>query len=147
VTPEREMHARISPNGRYVAYLSTESGDPQIMIKRFPSGEGKWQVSTEGGTAVQWARDGNSLFYRQVWCDIVEVQVETESNLVLGTPKKIIDCGDLNLASRLYRCYTVSHDGTQLLMQQSVTPDLNTIEIGITVVENWASEFADKGSR
>jgi len=140
-TPAREGAAVLSPDGQYFAYMSYESGSAEIYVKRFPSGEGKWQVSNDGGMWPQWSRDGSRLYYRHGDCDIVEVPVETESGLVLGAPRKIIDCSDLRLTSLFYRCYTESPDGQQLLMLQSVKPDMNTIDVGITVVENWAAEF------
>jgi serine/threonine-protein kinase len=147
VTPARELSTNLSPDGRHIAYSSNESGNWEIYVKRFPGGEGKWQVSTEGGAWPQWGADGRSLYYRQGVCDIVEVPLETEPNLVLGSPRKMVDCSDLQLTSMRFRCYTVSHDGSQFLMLQAVRPDLNTIDIGITVVENWAAEFAESSSR
>ena len=140
-SPAREGAAVLSPDGRYFAYQSDESGSAEVYVKRFPSGEGKWQVSNDGGMWPRWSRDGNRVYYRHGDCDIVEVPVETESGLVLGAPRKIIDCSDLKLTSLDYRCFAESADGTQILMLQSVTTDFNTIDVGITVVENWASEF------
>jgi serine/threonine-protein kinase len=147
VTPARELGVSVSPDGRYIAYMSNESGNWEIFVKRFPGGEGKWQVSTEGGTAPLWGTDGRTLYYRQGGCDIFEVELETDPNLVLGTPRKVVDCSDLQLTSLIFRCYTVSHDGSQFLMTQALRPDLNTIDIGITVVENWAREFSETASR
>jgi Tol biopolymer transport system component len=147
VTPAREGLVSLSPDGRYIAYESDESGNFQVFVKRFPGGEGKWQASTDGGEYPFWGRDGRTLYYRQGQCDIVAVPVETASNLVLGTPRKIIDCSELQLTSLGYRCYTVSPDGSKILMMQALRPDVNTIDVGITVVENWASEFTETASR
>ena len=143
-TQAREGAVSISPDGRYFSYQSDESGSDEIYVKRFPSGEGKWQVSNDGGLWPQWSRDGTKVYYRHGACDIVEVPVETESGLVLGVPRKIVDCSDLKLTSLAYRCYAESPDGLQILMLQSVTQDYSNIDVGITVVENWAAEFVSK---
>ena len=146
-TPAREGMARLSPDGRYIAYGSDESGEVEIYIKQFPGGEGKWQVSVDGGYFPVWARDGKTLYYRHSICDIVEVPVETQPELVLGNPRTIIDCNKSQLTSFFYRCYEVSADGSKFLMLQSLRPDVSKIDVGITVVENWAAEFEKHASR
>ncbi|MGD8414208.1 MAG: protein kinase [Candidatus Latescibacterota bacterium] len=141
-TPAREGMVNLSPDGRFIAYQSNESGNYEIYVKRFPGGEGKWQASIEGGSYPSWRSDGSALYYVQGGCDIIEVPVESSDNLVLGTPRKLIDCSDLLLASLRFRSYAVSRDGSRFLMLQAIRPDLNTIDIGITVVQNWAREFS-----
>jgi hypothetical protein len=61
-TPFSENHAQISPDGKWIAFNSDETGTQQIYIKPFPSGSGKWQASTTGGIFPRWQRDGRSLF-------------------------------------------------------------------------------------
>jgi Tol biopolymer transport system component len=56
-------HARISPDGRWVAYLSAESGRADVFVQNFPTPAGKWQISTAGGIQPVWRRDGKELFY------------------------------------------------------------------------------------
>jgi serine/threonine-protein kinase len=141
-TPAREGYVSISPDGNFIAYESNESGDYEVYIKRFPGGEGKWQVSIDGGDYPMWGKSGRSLFYSQNDCDVVRVQVETEPNLALGTPQTVVDCSEFRLMGRGLRTYAVMGDGERYLMLQMMRPDLNTIDIGITVVESWASEFA-----
>jgi serine/threonine-protein kinase len=142
VTPAREGYVSISPDGRLIAYESNESGNYEVYIKRFPGGEGKWQVSIDGGDYPMWGASGRSLYYRRDDCDIAEVLVETDPNLALGTPQTVVNCADHRLMSRGFRSYAVADEGGRFLMLQTIRPDLNTIDIGITVVENWISEFA-----
>ena len=59
-----EQHARISPDGRWMAYSSNESGRQDVYVTRFPEPGGKWPVSTNGGGFPVWRRDGRELFYR-----------------------------------------------------------------------------------
>ena len=62
-SPFDEGQPLISPDGRWVAYLSLESGRSEIYVRPFPGPGGKWQISTEGGVAPRWARNGRELFY------------------------------------------------------------------------------------
>ena len=59
----KEFAAAISPDGRWLAYESNEAGRDEIYVRPFPTGGGKWQVSTHGGTAPEWSSDGTELFY------------------------------------------------------------------------------------
>ena len=58
-----ESSGRFSPDGRWVAYVSDESGRWEAYVRPFPSGAGKWRISTDGGAQPQWSRDGKELFY------------------------------------------------------------------------------------
>ena len=58
-----ESQGQFSPNGRWIAYVSDESGMPQVYVQSFPTLTGHWQVSPDGGTQPRWRRDGKELFY------------------------------------------------------------------------------------
>jgi serine/threonine-protein kinase len=142
-TPARELLARVSPNGQYVAYESDESGDFEIYITRFPGADGKWQVSTNGGSRPRWSRDGSSLFYQENNCDIMEVSVDYQPALTLGTPTVFADCSQLGLYEGFGREYEVDLTGNRILHSKSAATEKGRIDIGITVVENWAKEFGE----
>src|SRR5262249_34505780 len=57
-----ETRAKFSPDGRWVAYTSNESGRNEVYVTLFPKADGKWQVSTGGGTSARWRQDGRELF-------------------------------------------------------------------------------------
>ena len=61
--PGDEVAPAVSPNGKWLAYVSTESGTPEVYLTAFPSGEGKWQATQDGGGVPRWSRDGRQLFY------------------------------------------------------------------------------------
>ena len=84
VTPSNERYPQISPDGRFVAYTSDESGESQVLVRRFPGGGGRWQVSTDVGRQPRWSRDGKELFYvdNNKW--LVAVEVNTSPNFTLG---------------------------------------------------------------
>jgi Tol biopolymer transport system component len=62
-----ETAPAVSPDGRWIAYVSDESGEEEVYIQGFPSGGGRWQVSNEGGAEPLWSRDGKQIFFRQSW--------------------------------------------------------------------------------
>jgi Tol biopolymer transport system component len=89
-TPFDERQGRFSPNGRWIAYASNESGPWQVYVRSFPDSGGKWQVSTNGGGQPQWRRDGRELFY--VSADRKLMAVEVNGNgptFEAGTPKEL----------------------------------------------------------
>src|SRR6185436_12404072 len=59
-----EVGGKFSPDGRWIAYISDESGQYEGYVRPYPGPGGKWQVSTQGGGEMIWSRDGKELFYR-----------------------------------------------------------------------------------
>ena len=62
-SPADEIAPTLSPSGKWLAYVTTESGAPEVYVTTFPSGEGKWQATQDGGGSPHWSRDGKQLFY------------------------------------------------------------------------------------
>ena len=85
-TPADEDCGRISPDGAYIAYDSDESDEDQIYLKRFPSGEGKWPVSIDGGYRPRWSPAGDELFWID-GADLMVVDVQLGAEPTLGTPR------------------------------------------------------------
>jgi hypothetical protein len=65
-TPFTESEPAFSPDGKWLAYQSNESGVFEVYVQSFPDGGRKWQISTEGGRWPQWARSGREIFYRNL---------------------------------------------------------------------------------
>ena len=84
-TPFSEMWATFSPDGKYIAYQSNESGRAEIYVHEFPEARNKWQVSTGGGMEPHWRGDGRELFYRS-GPRIIAVPVQSGATLTVGTP-------------------------------------------------------------
>jgi len=140
-----EFYPRVSPNGRYVAYTSNESGRNEIHIKKFPSGEGKWQVSTDGGNWTAWSTSGDELFYAH-GNDLMVVDVETAGErLRLGTPRRLFTREDsgINLPFEWPDGFAVAPDGERFVLLRPGNSDEKASARGpsITVVENWTAEF------
>ncbi len=145
-TKAREAAPQISPDSRFVAYQSNETGVEEVYIKLFPSGEGKWQVSVHGGNWPRWNRNGDRLYYVE-GNSIMEVEVTARPTLSLGTPKKLFS----HISSGVSRAYgwpdsfDVTGDGQKfVLVQQASQERGKSHDPAITVVENWFAEFRDK---
>ncbi len=136
-TPAAESAARFSPDGRWLAYTSGESGRPEIYVQPYPGPGGKWQISTDGGTEAVWNPNGRELFYRQR-SQLMSVAIATQPAFSPGKPEVLID-GPYMLSAATLPNYDVSRDGQRFLMvkegQQEPPPTQ------INVVLNWFDEL------
>ena len=120
----------ISPNGRWIAYPSAESGASEVYVAAFGGGQGKWQVSASGGEQPQWSRDGKELFYVDPTFNVYSVAVtEAGSALQFGTPKVMIPSANWSAPSVFF---DLTPDGKKILLDrveqqvsQSVTIETN----------------------
>ncbi|MGA8366284.1 MAG: hypothetical protein WB716_03115, partial [Candidatus Acidiferrales bacterium] len=129
--------ARFSPNGRYIAYASDETGNYQIYVQTFPQQGGKWQVSTAGGLNPEWRRDGKELYFLSN-AGLMAVDVDTTGpQFEVGIPKPLFDAniGTNGFPNAPYR---VSADGQRFLAITAAEQQYNS---PITVVLNWAAEL------
>jgi eukaryotic-like serine/threonine-protein kinase len=106
------VSSRFSPDGRWIAYASNESGRFDVYVRPFPSGAGTWQVSTAGGGSPVWRRDGKELFFVSLDSKIMAVSVEADSKFHAGTPVVLFPLR----ASGGTANYDVSHDGQRFLV-------------------------------
>ena len=83
-----EVYAEVSPDGRWIAYQSNESGQFEVYVRPFPNvDDGRWQISRDGGISPVWAPSGRELFFRGSAFDMMAVAVETEPTLSPGNPE------------------------------------------------------------
>jgi serine/threonine protein kinase len=137
-TPAIERVARLSPDGRFLAYISNESGDFNIYVRPFPEGSGKWQVSLNGGTQPRWRRDGGELYYVER-TTLMAVSVSTDQGFSVGQPQALFESPDL-LYTPSAPNYEVSPDGHRFLTVTAVE-DEGAAAPTIRVVQNWYEEF------
>jgi len=135
-----QFAARVSPSGDYFAYVSDETGAPQVYMRRFPSGEGKWQVSVKGGLWPRWSRDGRHLYFA-FENDILEVEVGQGSAPRLGSPTVVFERKPLGwpLLFNWPPGFDVTSDEKRFVLCQAVQGE--NVSEGIVVVENWLSQF------
>jgi Tol biopolymer transport system component len=136
-----QMWPRISPDGRFVAFTSEEAGEFEIYIRRFPEGEGKWEVSQGGGMWPRWGKSGRRLYYVR-GNDVMEVDVTTTPDLKLGTPRLLFTRPTIrrSLIFDYAPGFDVNAAEDRFVFSRAVgeTQDLS----GMVVVQNWAAEFA-----
>lgn len=127
-----------SPDGRYLAYESNESGRFEVYVQPFPRAAGKWQVSNGGGTQPRWRRNGRELYYLAPDARLMAVPVAASADgrmVDIGVPVPLFQTrlatGPTAIAGRSQ--YAVAPDGRFLL----TTIVDNTAPSPITVVVNW----------
>lgn len=133
--------ADVSPNGRYLAYQSNESGRLEIYVRPFPEvGRDHWRISGGGGTRAVWARDGLELFYLDESGALMGVPVRTAGpRFVKGTPSRNFDTAYAE--SNPARHYDVSPDGRRFLMVKDRAADPNATPASMIVVDHWFGEL------
>ena len=134
--PFAEMWATFSPDGKFIAYQSNESGRSEIYVHEFPEAHTKWQVSTGGGVEPYWRRDGRELFYRS-GTRLMAVPVQTGSTFVAGAPATLFETrfAVANVRGR----YRPAPDGQRFLV---LSPLAREMEQPASVVLNWTSALS-----
>jgi serine/threonine-protein kinase len=130
-----ESDAALSPDGRWVAYESGESGRTEIYVRAFPAGDERFQVSTDGGFEPVWAKTGKELFYRS-GKKLISVPLKPGPDFVPDTPKVLFE-GDFAAGGQV-PAYDVSPDGQRFyFIKASRTQGAQNIN----VVLNWPEEL------
>ena len=122
---------RLSPDGRWLAYMSNESGAPQVYVVAFRGGQGKWQVSVNGGMAPQWSKDGKELYYFDISYNLYAVPVkEVAGALQFGSGQQLVTNWS---APQVF--YDISPDGEKILLDR-ISQQVNQ---SVTVVTNFTA--------
>ncbi|HWC95721.1 MAG TPA: protein kinase [Candidatus Sulfopaludibacter sp.] len=124
------LYGQVSPDGKWIAYHSNESGRPEIYVQRFPPGSERWPVSTSGGNTALWAAGGRELVYR---ADAKEWAVEIRTagaKLEPGMPQKLFD------GPSGWMSMDAAPDGRKFLF---AVPSADSLRQPLTVVVNWQS--------
>ncbi len=135
-TPFRDDRPTFSPDGRWLAYMSDESGRSEVYVQPFPGPAGKRQVSTDGGTNVRWARSGRELFYRS-GNKVMAISVQTQPAFVSERPRLLFETSPAILPA-----FDVAPDDQRFLMVKVSEKELPAAQIN--VVLNWFEELKQK---
>jgi serine/threonine-protein kinase len=145
-TRAQESEASFSPDGRWVAYQSNESGTTEIYVRPFPPADGRWQVSDQGGGYARWSSDGNELFYRTEE-GIMGVTVTTPGGTFAASRPRLVASGSflggpngLNTDGSTFADYDVAPDG-RFVMFPSEDAELTGVHLARVVV-NWFPELS-----
>ena len=147
-TPFNELNAEVSPDGRWLALESDESGQREVHVRPFPDvSGGRWQVSTGGGSRPLWARNGEELFYLNASGDeaaLMSVRVQDSATWTASAPTRLF-------AGRFFRevvqgqlgqgrTYDVAPDSKRFLMIKEGGTGA-AASARIIVVQNWTEEL------
>ena len=130
-TPAAETAPAFSPDGRWIAYQSSQSGRSEIYVQAFPTAPRRWQVSTDGGTLPTWQRTGRELIYRR-GASVMAASITTTPEFHPGEPVTLFETPNA-LAD-------VLPDGGLLMRTSKPTPPVTELEI----VVNWFTELLRK---
>ncbi|MEP7326918.1 MAG: protein kinase [Gemmatimonadota bacterium] len=147
-TPYDEEAIALSPDGRWLAYESNETGRTEIFLRPFPGTDsGKWQISTDGGSSPLWARNGRELFYVNANRDLMAVTVGPGVEPQLGVPHTLFHLRDqlYMTSTEFYTPFDVAPDG-RFIMARALTA-ASELESPLIVVENWFEELRQKVGR
>ena len=136
ITNANEASARFSPDGKWIAYSSDESGRPEVYVQPFHSERGgKWQVSTNGGFTPRWSRDGKELFYLSPDNQIMSSEVKLGSTFEAAVPKPLFAIHPFRvprIAGGWNDIFEPAPDGKSFAVNAAMSSPTN-----ITVVLNW----------
>ena len=140
-TPANESRAAFSPDGRWIAYQSDESGNTEIYVRPFPGPGGKWQVSTNGGNRPRWRGDGKELFFQAGTADrIMAAEIRLGPTTVdVGAERSLFPMRPFTGGRR--DVYDVTPDGKRFLV---ATPGNVVGSKAVTLVVNWPGEIRKK---
>jgi WD40-like Beta Propeller Repeat len=130
-----ETQGQFSPDGKWIVYASNESGRYEIYVESFPTGAGRWQVSTTGGTQPRWRRDGKEIFYLAADGKLMAAAVQSGA-FQAQTPVALFQTPLGGAGAGISRQYEASANGQRFLINMPVSLTAST---PITVVLNWGA--------
>ncbi len=143
-SPAMELLPHLSPDGRWLAYVSDESGRTEVYVQSFPELGNKWQISTDGGTEPIWSPDGTELFYRDAEAlEMIVVDITLEPEFRPGTPRVLFE-GRFIATPGYGRNYDVAPDGQSFLMFQQNMAGIESAELRLVL--NWQEELKQQAA-
>jgi Tol biopolymer transport system component len=135
-----ELAPRVSPDGRYFVYVSDESGQDELYLKRFPGGVGRWQVSTDGGGWPRFSKKGDKIYYVKE-DELIEIDCTLGDEPKLGVPRVLFKRRNFGhmLVFGWYAGFDVSADGQRFIAAEGL--ESAHAPSGIVVEENWSKAF------
>jgi len=128
--------AKLSPDARYFALSSGESGRSEVYVQAVPPANGKWQISFGGGSQPRWRNDGKELFFVSLDRKLMAVDMQAATGGAAGAPRILF-----SLMTRMVgrESYDVAPDGQRFLISSAVSSE--TSDAPITVVLNWWADI------
>jgi dipeptidyl aminopeptidase/acylaminoacyl peptidase len=139
-SPSSETFARFSPDGRWLAYQTDESGRNEIYVRPVSGAQGKWQISINGGSSPEWRGDGKEIFFLGADQSIMAAPIESAETFRPGTPKALFRASLIEGRLGGFR-WVVTPDGNKFL---ALTANATQAVPRFTVVTNWTNELKQK---
>lgn len=148
-----EAYPEFSPDGKWIAYVTNESGREEVYVRPFPDGRGRWQISHQGGTLPVWAPDGKRLYYQcrsrimsdEVWVyDVWAVDIETRAGFAPGKPLRLMELVGYARGTPV-RCWDISPDGRRFITPKFEENTFLPIT-ELVLVLNWSEELRRLGA-
>ncbi len=133
-SPPIERYPSFSPDGRSFAYVSNETSREEVYIKRFPDGEGKWQVSTQGGFDPRWNSRGDRLYFMSADA-VMEVEVSTQPAVRTGTPRVLFHAREIGVRLDGDTHFDIAPDGRRFAMVRPIPTE--GAGPRLVLVEGW----------
>ena len=119
-----QTNGQFSPDGKWVAYASDESGSWEIYVTTYPGAAGKWQVSRAGGTEPRWSHDGKEIFFLAPKGILSVASVDTRAGFSSGTPTALFQTrARPTMSTTDFFSYDISKDGSRVLVNRYVKPE------------------------
>ena len=134
-TEANEAGAQLSPDGRWIAYASDESGSYEVYVRSFPDARARWQVSTKGGVGPHWRRDGKELFYYSADGKLMSAEVKSGTSFEAGAPVALFEFRSGN-GVPFIAPFTAAADGQRFLLNTLVDESGGS---PLTIVLNWTA--------
>jgi len=144
-SPFSEMHPVVSPDGRWIAYASDESGAFEVYVRPFPNTQGgRWQVSSGGGIEPRWSADGREVFYLDPGPRLMSAHVSVRPTFSVSSVQPLFTLPPQFILDTFHQTYDVSPDGRTFYFISSRAPRQ---EIRIVWVEHWFSDVRARTTR